>query len=83
MSDRRLSQCRLVPAVLAACLFCLTALHPAPAMAEDQRTGLNESSIVDRSALVDHDLAVSPVPRERFWEGQVTPTKPPAVGNPR
>ena len=28
------------------------------------RQGSNESSIVDRSALVDHDLAVSPVPRD-------------------
>ena len=28
------------------------------------RQGPNESSIVDRSALVDHDLAVSPVSRD-------------------
>ena len=39
MNKRRLSQSRLVPAVLAACLSCLTALHTAPAIAEDQRTG--------------------------------------------
>jgi imidazolonepropionase-like amidohydrolase len=39
MNERRLAQPRLVPAVLLACLFSLTALHTAPAIAEEQGAG--------------------------------------------
>ena len=36
MSEERLAWSRLVPRALAACLSCMTALHAAPAFAEDQ-----------------------------------------------
>ena len=39
MNERRFAQSRLVPALLAACLSWLPALHTAPAIAEDQGTG--------------------------------------------
>ena len=38
MNERRLAQSRLVPALLAARLSWLSALHTAPAIAEDQGT---------------------------------------------
>jgi hypothetical protein len=39
MDERRLAQPRLIPAVLAACLFCLTALHTASAIAVETEAG--------------------------------------------
>ena len=36
MNERRMAWSRLVPRVLAACLSCMTALHAAPAVAEEQ-----------------------------------------------
>jgi imidazolonepropionase-like amidohydrolase len=39
MNERRLEQSRLVPALVAACLSWVTALHSAPAIAEDHGTG--------------------------------------------
>jgi imidazolonepropionase-like amidohydrolase len=39
MNQKRLTRSRLIPAVLAACLCCLTTLHTAPAIAEDHGTG--------------------------------------------
>ena len=39
MNEGRLAQSRLVPAVLAACVFGSTALHTAPAIAKEQGAG--------------------------------------------